>query len=95
MGLTAELTERLGEQDYPATTEELIESHGTMELEFLDGTDTLGDALGRLAAETYESPEEARRAVYSMLDDTAIGRKHYSDRDPTALGEDGHDQVSL
>lgn len=95
MGPTTELTDRLNEEDYPATTEELIDAHGTMKLDVSKGTETLGDVLGRLSTETYENPEEARRAVYSALDDTAIGRKHYSDRDPTAVGEDGHDQVSL
>lgn len=44
---------------------------------------------------TFETAEEARLTTYSAVSEGAIGRKHYSDRDPTALGVDGHEQVSL
>lgn len=80
---------------FPATTEEIIEEYGEMELDVAGGTETLGDALSRLGEETFERGEEVRFATYSALSSDAVGRKHYSDRDSPALGEDGPDQVSF
>ena len=87
--------ERLGAHSYPTTTADLIETHGDLEIAFPNGTETLGDVFGRVDESTFETAEEARLMLYSALGDAAIGRKFYSDRDPTALGEDGHEQVSL
>ncbi|GAB3032674.1 DUF5789 family protein [Natronobiforma cellulositropha] len=72
--------------EYPVTTAELIEAYGDRSLALQNGTETVGDVLGRLAGETFESPEEARFALYSAVSDKAVGRVGYSDRDPTPLG---------
>lgn len=80
---------------YPATTDELIETYGKIELRHPNGTETLGDVLGRLDSETFESAEEAQFAMFSAVGSSAIGRKHYSDRDPALPGEDGPDQLSI
>ena len=88
-------TDALDGHTYPATTDALIEAHGHLTLDHPNGTETLGDALSRLASETYESAEDARLATMSALGAGAIGRKGYSDRDPIAMGEDGPDQMSF
>ncbi|MFB6189600.1 MAG: DUF2795 domain-containing protein [Halapricum sp.] len=80
---------------YPTTTDELVETFGETELTLANGTETLAEAFGRLPTETFESAEEARMAVYSVISSKGIGRKHYSDRDPVAPGEDGPEPVSL
>lgn len=72
--------------DYPATTNELIEAYGERDLELPNGSETMGDALDRLENETFESPEEARFAVYSAMSQKAVGRVGYSDRDPHPPG---------
>jgi hypothetical protein len=95
MQLFTDANERLDAHSYPATTEELIEAYGSLELAMPNGTETLGTALSRLGNETYENAESARLATYSAVSDKAIGRKYYSDRDPTAPGEDGPDQLSF
>jgi hypothetical protein len=95
MRFMTEVDERLDAHSYPATTEELIDAHGDLEIELPDGTETFGDAFGRVGATTFETPEAARLTAYSAVGDGAIGRKHYSDRDPSALGENGHEQLSL
>jgi len=82
-------------QQYPMTTEELIEAAGDTTLELPNGTETLEDALSRSAPETFESAEDARLTAYAGLSGKAIGRKGYSDRDPVCMGEDGPDQVSF
>lgn len=95
MRFMADVGDRMDAHSYPATTEELIEAYGDMELDLPDGSETLADALGRLGNETFERPEDARFAAYSAVSAEAVGRQGYSDRDPTAPGEDGPDQVSF
>ena len=95
MRLTPPLEERFAEQSYPATTADLVEAHGDVEVELPNGSETLRDVLSRLPEETVESAEEARQATYSALGEGAIGRKAYSDRDPTAMGEGGPEPLSL
>ena len=82
-------------QSYPATTADMIESHGHLTLELPNGTETVADVLGRLTEETYETEEQARLAAYSAVSQKGIGRKGYSDRDPRCMGEAGPDQVSF
>jgi hypothetical protein len=95
MRLLADAGDELGAHTYPATTDELIDEYGDMELELPNGSERLGEALGRLESETLESAEEARLTAYSAVSSKAIGRKGYSDRDPVSLGEDGPDQMSF
>lgn len=87
--------DRFDTHAFPATTEELIDAYGETTLTHPNGTETLADALGRLDSETFESAEEARMATYSAVDSAAIGRKHYSDRDPCLPGEDGPEPLSI
>lgn len=83
-------------EDYPLTSEELIDEHGEHEIELEAGTETLGECLGRLGPETFESPEEVRLSVFTGVSGDAVGRRHYSDRDPTTLGSPyGHEQLSF
>ncbi|MFB6310574.1 MAG: DUF2795 domain-containing protein [Salinirussus sp.] len=95
MQLTAALEKRLAAHSYPTTTTELIDDHGGLELELPNGRERFGDVLGRLPEETVESADDARLAAYSALGEGAIGRKAYSDRDPTAMGERGPEPLSL
>lgn len=81
--------------NFPATTEELIDAYGETELRHPNGTETLGDALGRLDSETLENAREARMATISAVNGDAIGRKGYSDRDPIQPGEEGPDPLSF
>jgi hypothetical protein len=80
---------------YPATTDEIIDAHGDHELELQRGTEQLGEVLSRLGTEEFETPEDVRLSVRSAVGHKAIGRRFYSDRDPTALGESGPTPLSL
>jgi hypothetical protein len=95
MRLLGGLDEKIGAHSYPSTTEEVIEAYGDVELKLPNGDEQLADVLGRLDDETYESEEELRMATMSAVSSNAIGRKGYSDRDPSCMGEDGHDQISF
>ena len=96
MRLLAKADERMDGHSYPTTAEELIAEYGDLELALPNGEETVGEALGRLSAETtLESAKDARTAVYSTVSKKAIGRANYSDRDSPSIGEDGPDEVSF
>jgi len=95
MRLLSDLDETVGAHSYPATTEEVIEEYGDLELELPNGNETLETVLSRLDSETFEHHEDLRLAAMSAMSNNAIGRKGYSDRDPSCIGEDGHDQISF
>ncbi|WP_049915196.1 DUF5789 family protein [Natrialba taiwanensis] len=82
-----ELAGQIEGHSYPITNEELVEEYGQHVIEFPNGTESVREILGSFANETYESPSEARQAVFNMVDSRAIGRKYYSDRTPPAIGE--------
>ena len=88
-------TELLRQHDYPATTNQLTDSYGDYELDLPNGTETLGEVLDRVESETFDTAGEAEETLYSAVSSKAIGRKGYSDRDPTTLGTFGPDQVSF
>lgn len=86
----------MDDEQYPMTTDEFLERYGDVELEIQNGSERIADALGRLDDEVYDSAEEARFAVYSAVSHRAVGRRFYSDRDPTPPGARiGPDQVSF
>jgi hypothetical protein len=88
-------TELLRQHDYPATTDQLTDSYGDYELDLPNGTETLGEVLRRVESETFGSSGEAEELLYSAVSSKAIGRKGYSDRDPTTLGTLGPGEVSF
>lgn len=95
MRLVSNVEDTFETHAFPTTTSELIEEHGEMQLELPNGAVTLKEVLGTMPNETLETEEDARFTTYSALGEEAIGRKGYSDRDPSCIGEQGHDRVSL
>lgn len=94
--MTRRTHEMLSETEYPITTDELIERYGDRRIDLDDGAETIREILARIDAETYERPEDAKYAIYSAVSERAIGRKGYSDRDPTPPGSPhGPEQVSF
>ena len=88
-------TELLRRHDYPATTDQLTDAYGEYELDLADGTETLAEVLRRVESQTFDSSAEAEELLYSAVSSKAIGRKWYSDRDPTVLGTTGPEQLSF
>lgn len=85
----------LERQQYPATTAELIAAHGDRTIELQDGTETVGEVLGRLDDQTYDQADDVYTDLRTAVGHEAIGRRGYSDRDAPALGESGPTQVSF
>ncbi|WP_458188910.1 DUF5789 family protein [Haladaptatus sp. NG-WS-4] len=90
-----EADELLDAHQYPADTEQLIAAHGDYVIDLPNGTEAFADVFERIENETYESAQQAREAMYCALSHKAVGRRHYSDRDPTTMGTFGPEQVSF
>ena len=69
----------LGEHKYPTTSEELATEYGDQPLDLPNETETLGSVFDRLVDERFESPEEAREAVYNEISGDAGGMNEYNE----------------
>lgn len=78
--------ELIDEHEYPATKDDLIDAYGDRTLDLQNGTESVGEILGRIESETFDTPEDARFAIYGAVSEKAIGRVGYSDRDPMPPG---------
>ena len=85
-----EFGEVMSSLEYPVNTNELLAKHGESKLELSNETITLSTGLEPLQDEnqTYRNEAELETMIMNMVGDTAIGRKNYSDRDSTAIGEE-------
>ncbi|MFB6298024.1 MAG: DUF2795 domain-containing protein [Salinirussus sp.] len=95
MKVTSQAEESFATHQFPCTSEGFLADHGDVELDLPDGSVTLASVFEGFPEEEFRTEEDARFAVYAALGEEAIGRKGYSDRDPSCIGEAGHDRVSL
>lgn len=86
------LAQHLEDHTYPATNDELVDAYGESVLTFQNGEQTLQEVFEPMATESFDSPEDARLTIFNRVNEQAIGRKGYSDRDPPALGEESDHQ---
>lgn len=94
--LPTDTNESIDAERYPLTTEQLVERYGDRTLELQNGSESLGEVLSRAGDDTFDSPHEVRLAVYNGVSHRAVGRRFYSDRDPTPPGSlVGPDQLSF
>lgn len=94
-----DLADRLEDHDYPATTADIVDAYGDETLDLPDGETTVESVLGPMLADagengdgegdTYESAEEVRQSIFTMVGDDAVGNEGYSDR-----GGQGPDEES-
>lgn len=78
-----DLAGKIERVDYPISNAGLVELHGDGELLLADGSTTLATTLDALGETTYEDADQVRQAIFGMVGDDAIGRKGYTDREPT------------
>jgi len=88
-------TDPLERATYPITTDELRAEHGDVVIEYADGSERLDDVLARTGEDEFADATAAIHAVLGSLDQNAVGRVGYSDRDPTPMGVDGPEPVSF
>ena len=70
----------MSEDKYPTTSEELATEYADEELDLVNDTESLGSVFDRLVDERFESPQEAREAIYDELTGEAGGRAEYNDQ---------------
>ena len=90
-----EVAAALEAHDYPLTTAELAARHEHEVLDLPNGSERVSEVFTLFGDQTYADAEEARTTLLCGVGSGAIGRKHYSDRDPTPLGGTDHDHVSF
>lgn len=87
--------EGMDQEQFPLTKRELLDRYGEVELD-VAGSGSIADALEHVDDDTYESPEDVQHALHSGLSHEAVGRRFYSDRDPTPPGTpNAPDQLSF
>lgn len=90
-----DIAKTANDYEYPMTSKEIVSKHGTETIEYANGSENLGDVLDRSQVETFECADDVCLTVYSTASKEAVGRRFYSDRDPTTPGEHGPTQVSF
>lgn len=76
---------------YPMSTADLITEFGAYELQYPNGDngrEPLREIFERMGPDVYDTPHEARLAVFTAVSADAVGRRYYSDRDPPILGSE-------
>lgn len=85
----------LGEHKYPTTSEELAIDYADEPLDLPNETESLGSVFDRLVNERFESPEEAREALYRELTGPAGPDAEFNaERDLEKLREAVQDNVT-
>ncbi|WP_257299301.1 DUF2795 domain-containing protein [Haloarchaeobius sp. FL176] len=89
--------ERIENQTYPLTADELAAELGDAQLDLTHGSHTVAEVLeGIRCEETFQRPEDVRFTLVGGVSEDAVGRKGYSDRDPTPPGSpEAPDTVSF
>jgi hypothetical protein len=81
--------------EFPTTTVELCAAVSGRTVEVAGSRQPAAAAIERGGGDAFETREDAALALRSGLGGDAVGRREYSDRDPTALGEEGPRPVSF
>ncbi len=66
-GRLNELDEVFESQDYPITTDELVEAYGDYEIETQHGTESLEEVLASTDDQTYDSADDVRRRILGLI----------------------------
>jgi hypothetical protein len=81
--------------EFPMDCEAVVATVGDAELELPNGTEPVADAIKRGGGDRFRTREDAELALANGVGRAAIGRPHYSDRDPDGPGGDGPRPVSF
>ncbi|MFB6172672.1 MAG: hypothetical protein ABEJ23_09075 [Haloarculaceae archaeon] len=80
----------LADHPYPTSSEDLATRYADQPLDLPNETETLGDVFDRLPDERYETPAEAREALYNALSGEEAGSEEYNDE--RAIGRLAEDE---
>jgi len=79
----------LDEKKYPVTAEELAVEYSDQEIDLPNETESLGSVFDRLVDERFESPDEAREAIYHAVTGAAAGPEEYNEQRAVDEIDDG------
>lgn len=85
-----DLSQELDEHSYPTSADELVDEYGDREIQMPNGSETFEQVLGPMGEESFDSADSVRQAIFNMVGAEAVGRKGYTDREPTH--EEGSDE---
>lgn len=77
-----QLPETLSRLTYPLTAEELRSALADEVVTYPSGGESIDTLVRRSGSDVVRSADDAWLSVVSALDEDAIGRKGYTDRDP-------------
>ena len=66
-GRLGDLDEALETQNYPTTTDELVEAYGDYEIETQGGTESLEEVLAPTDNQTYDSADDVRSRLLGLI----------------------------
>lgn len=66
-GRLGDLDEVLEAQEYPITTDELVEAYGDYEIETQGGTESLEEVLASTNNQTYDSADDVRSRILGLI----------------------------
>ena len=66
-GRLGDLDAALNAQDYPATTDELVEVSGDYVIDTQGGTETLEEVLASTDNQTYDSADDVRSRILGLI----------------------------
>ena len=66
-GRLGDLDEALETQNYPTTTDELVEAYGNYEIETQGGTESLEKVLASTDNQTYDSADDVRSRILGLI----------------------------
>ncbi|AFK17842.1 DUF2795 domain-containing protein [Haloferax mediterranei ATCC 33500] len=89
------LGDAIERHEYPTSSTDFAQHYGDEVIELQNGQETVAEILARLGEETYTCPQDVRDALFTGVGHEAIGRRYYSDRDPSPFGEDGPQMLSF
>ncbi len=89
------VSDRIEGHQFPATSAEIIAAHGNATVELADGSERIGDVLERFGEQTFDAPDEVLETLRAGVCHRGVGRRFYSDRDPTTSRENGPQPVSF
>lgn len=71
----------LEDLSYPITVDELVDEHGDRTIERTNADPiSIGELFASTGEDTFESPQEIRQGLLTLMPADSVGRQDYSDR---------------
>lgn len=79
---------------YPLSAAEVAATLDGQTIDYPSGEESIADIVHRCGTDSWQSADDAWLSMLAALDEAAIGRKYYTDRDPPC-GPNDFDPVSF